>query len=269
MEHLLTNGYNQKIPEPSKVFISALSRTSVTVSGPPARLKHIFLVSDFFRDHSSVALPVYAGLCHAKHIYNHQHVDSIVQTTSIDILSANLTPNVPVLSTNTGKAFLAKTVSDLFNNIVEEILTQPIHWDNVVHSVLKQAKISAVSECSVLSFRTSLPVHELVEGLGGELKQVNVTTKDLVSWIATPNRGRRGPRSPQQAKLAIVGMACRMPGGADDTDKFWGVLSQGLDVHKKIPADRFDVDSHFDPTGKRVNTSLTPYGCFIDDPGAL
>lgn len=58
-----------------------------------------------------------------------------------------------------------------------------------------------------------------------------------------------------------------MPGGATDTEKFWRLLEDGLDVHRKIPADRFDVDSHHDPTGKRVNTSHTAYGCFIDEPG--
>jgi monodictyphenone polyketide synthase len=72
---------------------------------------------------------------------------------------------------------------------------------------------------------------------------------------------------PAQSKIAIVGMSCRMPGGATDTEKFWELLESGLDVHRKIPADRFDVDSHFDPTGKRMNTSHTPYGCFIDEPG--
>jgi hypothetical protein len=46
---------NQKPPESSKVFISALSRTSVTVSGPPASLKRLFLISDYFRDRKSVS----------------------------------------------------------------------------------------------------------------------------------------------------------------------------------------------------------------------
>lgn len=27
------------------------------------------------------------------------------------------------------------------------------------------------------------------------------------------------------------------------------------------------MDSHYDPAGKRVNASHTPYGCFIDEPG--
>lgn len=70
-----------------------------------------------------------------------------------------------------------------------------------------------------------------------------------------------------QSRIAIVGMAYRSPGDATDPDKYWEVLEQGLDVHRKVPADRFDVDVHTDPTGKRTNTSITPYGCFVDHPG--
>ena len=81
------------------------------------------------------------------------------------------------------------------------------------------------------------------------------------------SEAQQSVRGPMQSKIAIVGMACRYPGDSTDPDKYWEVLEQGLDVHKKVPADRFDVDVHTDPTGKRTNTSITPYGCFIDDPG--
>jgi monodictyphenone polyketide synthase len=62
-------------------------------------------------------------------------------------------------------------------------------------------------------------------------------------------------------------MSCRFPGGADDPDLFWELLAEGRDVHRKVPPDRYDVDSHTDPTGERRNTSLTPFGCFINEPG--
>ena len=62
-------------------------------------------------------------------------------------------------------------------------------------------------------------------------------------------------------------MVCRFPGGADDTEKSWELLVQGRDVHAPVPADRFDIVSHVDPTGEKSNTSKTPYGCFIDSPG--
>lgn len=58
-----------------------------------------------------------------------------------------------------------------------------------------------------------------------------------------------------------------MPGGANDLEAFWDLLKEGRDVHQEIPADRYDVDSHTDPSGATRNTSATPFGCFIDQPG--
>ena len=61
-------------------------------------------------------------------------------------------------------------------------------------------------------------------------------------------------------------MSGRFP-DADNIESLWSLLEQGLDVHRRVPPDRFDVDAHYDPTGKRKNTSHTPYGCFINEPG--
>ena len=46
-----------------------------------------------------------------------------------------------------------------------------------------------------------------------------------------------------------------------------GFSATAIDLLSKIPKDRFNVDTHYDPTGKIRNTSHTPYGCFIDEPG--
>ena len=40
--------------------------------------------------------------------------------------------------------------------------------------------------------------------------------------------------------IAIIGMSCRFPGGADDPEKFWRLLVQGGDAVTRIPADRWD-----------------------------
>jgi hypothetical protein len=172
-----------------------------------------------------------------------------------------------VLSTSTGRPFDGLTAKALFRNVIEEILTKPIQWDEVIRGILQRAKDSAAVECEVLLFRTSLPVHELLAALGTELQPFKASTKDLVSWIGKPDSPAAGPGGSAQSKIAIVGMACRLPGGSTNPEKFWDLLNKGLDVHMKIPADRFDVDSHYDPNGKRMNASWTPYGCFIDEPG--
>ncbi|KAI1504073.1 putative polyketide synthase [Biscogniauxia marginata] len=257
----------ERTPEASKVFISALSATSVTISGPPARLKAIFRTADFFRDRKFVALPVYGGLCHAKHIYNEDNVQQVVHSRSMEQLNSKLSPRIPIYSTSTGKPFPAASATELFENIVREIMTQVIQWDGVIQGVVQQAQDVGASQCEVVVFRISLPIHDLSAALG-KVPELEVSTKELIPWVhEQPTTDVDGPRGPMQSKIAIVGMSCRMPGGATDTEKFWELLESGLDVHRKIPADRFDVDSHTDPTGKRMNASQTPYGCFIDEPG--
>ena len=183
------------------------------------------------------------------------------------LLNCKFSPAIPIFSTHTGRPFLAEDATELFEVIVSEILTQKVQWDNVVQGVIERANSVAASECQVLVFRISLPINDLMMALKSELQRFEATTEDLVPWITKKTIDEVLPRGPSQSKIAIVGMSCRMPGGATDTEKFWELLENGLDVHRKIPADRFDVETHYDPAGKRVNASHTPYGCFIDEPG--
>lgn len=185
----------------------------------------------------------------------------------MEFLSSKVFPVIPTLSTGTGRPYPARSARELFEQIILELLTQPGQWDNVIQGVIGQANNIAASECQVLVFRLSLPINELLEALKSEIQNLETSIEDLVPWIAKKTTDEGAPRGPSQSKIAIVGMACRMPGGATDTDKFWDILEQGLDVHTKIPADRFDVETHYDPAGKRLNATHTPYGCFIDEPG--
>ena len=244
-----------------------MNQASVTVSGPPMRLKAIFRMSDFFRDRKYVSLPVFGGLCHAGHIYNEENVQSVVRTSSMELLNSKSSPRIPIFSTSTGRPFPAKGATELFECIVGEILTKQIQWDKVIEGVIERCNDIAVSECQVLVFRISLSIHDLIAALKSNVENLKATSEDLIPWIAKKTTGEAKPRGTAESKIAIVGMACRMPGGATDTEKFWDLLEKGMDVHQKIPADRFDVETHYDPSGKRTNTGQTQYGCFIDEPG--
>lgn len=237
----------------------------MTISGPPSRLKALFRHVDFFRDRKFIALPVYSGLCHAKHIYTPENVASVVRTDSMKSLNARSHPTIPVLSTSTGKPYSATSTLELFEQIVCEILTQHIQWDNVIQGIVNEAQDIAASECQVFVFRMSLPSKDLIEQLTAS--NLETSTEDVVAWITREQMAKHTPRGSSQSKIAIVGMSCRLPGGSTDTEKFWQLLASGLDVHRKIPPDRFDVKTHYDPAGKRVNASHTPYGCFIEEPG--
>ena len=44
-------------------------------------------------------------------------------------------------------------------------------------------------------------------------------------------------------------------------------MAEGRDVHTRVPADRFDLNTHYDPSGNTPNATETPFGNFIDKPG--
>ncbi|MGV0642995.1 sulfolipid-1 biosynthesis phthioceranic/hydroxyphthioceranic acid synthase [Mycolicibacterium sp. XJ2546] len=65
--------------------------------------------------------------------------------------------------------------------------------------------------------------------------------------------------------IALIGMACRLPGGIESPDKLWQALLRGDDLVTEIPADHWDVDDFYDPEPGVPAKSVTRYGGFLDD----
>ncbi|MBN1654055.1 MAG: AMP-binding protein, partial [Deltaproteobacteria bacterium] len=47
-------------------------------------------------------------------------------------------------------------------------------------------------------------------------------------------------------EIAIVGMGCRFPGGANSPESFWEILKDGVDAIGEIPISRWNVDGYYD-----------------------
>jgi len=47
--------------------------------------------------------------------------------------------------------------------------------------------------------------------------------------------------------IAIIGMGCRFPGGANNPDAFWELLRGGMDAAIEVPPERWDIDSYYHP----------------------
>ena len=71
-------------------------------------------------------------------------------------------------------------------------------------------------------------------------------------------------RALQADPIAIVGMACRLPGGADTPDRFWQLLRDGVCVVREVPSDRWNGDEWYDPDLSTAGKTATKSGCFLD-----
>src|SRR5579875_1705380 len=65
--------------------------------------------------------------------------------------------------------------------------------------------------------------------------------------------------------VAIIGMACRLPGGIDSPELLWEALLRGDDLVTEVPPDRWDVDEHYDPEPGVPGRSVSKWGAFLDD----
>ena len=76
-------------------------------------------------------------------------------------------------------------------------------------------------------------------------------------------------QSHSRSPVAIIGMACRFPGGVSSTDQFWNLLRRGGDAITKIPSDRWFVDAFYDPNPTTPGKTYARFGGFVDNVEAF
>jgi hypothetical protein len=63
--------------------------------------------------------------------------------------------------------------------------------------------------------------------------------------------------------IAIIGIGCRFPGGADTPESFWQVLHDGVDTITEVPPDRWDIEEYYDPNPGSPGKMYSRYGGFL------
>jgi acyl transferase domain-containing protein len=74
---------------------------------------------------------------------------------------------------------------------------------------------------------------------------------------------RRGEAAASCEPIAIIGVGCRLPGGADDPRAFWRLLRDGVDAVGEPPAGRDELDGYYDPDPTRPGMTHVRRGGFL------
>src|SRR5258708_1338266 len=93
----------------------------------------------------------------------------------------------------------------------------------------------------------------------------NIDSRDMLSLIKKLNYTIDELHAKTSSPIAIIGMSCRFPGGANNLDEYWRVLSEGIDTITEIPKSRFNVDDYYDADPDAPEKMYPRGGAFLDN----
>jgi acyl transferase domain-containing protein/acyl-CoA synthetase (AMP-forming)/AMP-acid ligase II/acyl carrier protein len=83
--------------------------------------------------------------------------------------------------------------------------------------------------------------------------------------LALRNRsaGQREEADTRREPIAVIGMACRFPGGATTPEALWALLCQQRDVITEVPGTRWDIEAFYDPDPAAPGKIASRWGGFL------
>jgi hypothetical protein len=170
---------------------------------------------------------------------------------------------IPFISDSSGEVIIAADYGFLLRAVVTDVLLGVVRWEEILRSCSTNFSRHGWARCTIY------PFHSHTASLLSSFLSGNENIEVMVQNIDS-SKPRKLPSTPtgrfDQSKVAIIGYSGRFPESSSN-EQFWKLLHAGRDVHRTIPEDRFNWETHYDATGKTKNTSRVKFGCFINEPG--
>ncbi|MBZ0276125.1 MAG: type I polyketide synthase, partial [Anaerolineae bacterium] len=98
------------------------------------------------------------------------------------------------------------------------------------------------------------------------LKRISELSPKRLALLAAELQSKLDASERQKsAPIAVIGMSCRFPGGANTPEAYWEMLCNGVDAITEIPASRWNIDSFYDPDVDAPGKMSTRWGGFVSD----
>ena len=129
--------------------------------------------------------------------------------------------------------------------------------------------LMAVDLRNRLTARTRVPLPSTLAFDHPNAAAIAALLNSLLGAIATPTLPPPPLTDTTDNAIAVIGMACRFPGGVEDPEALWQLLARGEDAVSDVPARRFDIDAWYDPDPAHIGTTYARTGGFIGDVTGL
>ncbi|MBB5940353.1 type I polyketide synthase [Streptomyces zagrosensis] len=102
-------------------------------------------------------------------------------------------------------------------------------------------------------------------GPTGDEHKLRTYLRRVTAELRTANRRVRDLEQRDVEPIAIVGMSCRFPDGANSPDELWELVASGRDGMGPFPTDRgWDLEGLYDPDPERAGSAYATEGGFVD-----
>ncbi len=159
-------------------------------------------------------------------------------------------------------------ISDFIKEVTEEILNKEVTgYDNTFVEIgLKSVDIPFFIKKVSNEFNIKLEVETIFkyptinrysELIFNRLNNISVYSED---------EKEKAPITNEKEEVAIVGMSCRFPNGANNPTKYWDILTEGKSGIVDMPKERWDVDKYYSEDKKESGKMYVKRAGFLDVP---